>query len=114
MAKSISVLTLGALALGLLVTPATAFASGSGGYSGGGYSGGGVQARQVDPQRAAYSRGKKRFKRQITCKSCEYNDGVKGKDAANEVVAKINAGEFNLTPNERNDVITYIYRRYRL
>ncbi len=113
MAGKFTRIALSAAVLGTLITSAPVLASGSSGGASRG--GGGFSTQQArDPLDAAYSRGKKRFKKQITCKTCEHKDGVKGKDAARSVALQVQTGDFNLTDNERQDVLVYIFRRYRL
>ena len=102
-----------------VMAAAPAFASGSGGGGGGGYGGysggGGVSTPTPrDPRAAAFSKGKKAFKKQITCKKCAYKGGFTDGKTAREVAAKVKAGEFGLKPAERQAVLYYMSERYSI
>ncbi|MEP3050866.1 MAG: hypothetical protein ABJP48_07155 [Erythrobacter sp.] len=100
--------------------PDIAYASGGrGGGGGGGFGGGSIggvsgQRATRDPLRAAYSRGKRRFKKQVTCRNCEYADGIDDSATARQVALRVQAGEFGIEESDRNDVLVYLIRRYRL
>ncbi|MEP3225495.1 MAG: hypothetical protein ABJO01_05930 [Parasphingorhabdus sp.] len=95
----------------IVATPALA----SGGGGGGGYSGGGFSAPQPrNPRLVAYNKGKRAFKKRITCKKCAYSSGVNNGKMAREVAAKVKAGEFKLKPKQRQAVLFYISERYSI
>ncbi|GAA0465709.1 hypothetical protein GCM10009096_02930 [Parasphingorhabdus litoris] len=101
------------LAAASVMVAAPALASGGGG--GGGYSGGGFGASQPrDPRAAAFSQGKRAFKKRITCKKCEYKGGFTDGKTAREVAARVKAGEFNLKPRQRQAVLYYMSERYSI
>lgn len=103
-------LVLAALSV-MVATPAFASGGGSGGgYSSGGY--GGSQPR--DPRAAAFSKGKKAFKKRITCKKCTYKGGFTDGKTAREVAARVKAGEFNLKADQRQAVLYYMSERYSI
>jgi hypothetical protein len=102
-------LLMGIAAISLGLIPVAAHASGSGG-GGGGYSGG--YSQPVNPAQQAYSRGLSLFKKRITCKKCEYSKGVPDSVTAREVMKRVNAGEFNLKPQERSLIAYYVSDRY--
>jgi hypothetical protein len=104
-----------------LAVSVPALSSGSESGGGGGFSGGGFgsgtsnfpsEARQYDPAKAAYSRGKSMFKKNITCSKCLYAKGVKDGVTATEVALKVRAGEFNLSAEEQEDIMIFIKKRY--
>jgi hypothetical protein len=102
-----------------VMVAAPVFASGSGGGGGGGYGGysggGGVSTPSPrDPRATAFSKGKKAFKKRITCKTCPYNGGFTDGKTAREVAAKVKAGEFGLKPAERQAVLYYMSERYSI
>ncbi|MEP2102498.1 MAG: hypothetical protein ABJP02_00330 [Parasphingorhabdus sp.] len=101
------------LAAAAVLVSAPALASGGGG--GGGYSGGGFGASQPrNPREVAYSKGKRAFKKRITCKKCAYSGGVNDGKTAREVAAKVKAGEFKLKTKQRQAVLFYISERYSI
>jgi hypothetical protein len=98
-----------------------AFSSGSESGGGGGFSSGGFgsgtnsfpsEPRQVDPTKAAYSRGKSMFKKNITCSKCLYPKGIKDGVTATDVALKVRAGEFNLSAEEKEDIMIFLKKRY--
>ncbi len=96
-----------------VVVSAPAWASGGGG--GGGFSGGGFSAPQPrNPREVAFSKGKRAFKKRITCKKCEYSGGVNDSKTAREVAAKVKAGEYKLKTRQRQAVLFYISERYSI
>ncbi len=106
-------LSLSVAALSAMIA-APVLASGGGG-GGGGYSGGGFGASQPrDPRAAAYSKGKRAFKKRITCKKCEYKGGFTDGKTAREVAARVKAGEFDLKAKQRQAVLYYMSERYSI
>ena len=102
-------LVLAAIAVAI-ATPALA-SGGGGGYSSGGYSGG---SQTRDPRAAAFSKGKKQFRKSITCKKCAYKGGFTDGKTAREVAAKVKAGAFNLNASQRQSVLYYMAERYSI
>ncbi len=102
------------LATASVMIAAPALASGGGG--GGGYSGGGGfgASQPRDPRKVAYSKGKRAFKKNITCKKCAYKGGFTDGKTAREVAAKVKAGEFNLKAKQRQAVLYYMSERYSI
>jgi hypothetical protein len=92
----------------LLLAPISALASGSG-SGGGNYP---VPSAPRDPYADAYARGKSQFKKRITCKKCEYSQGVHDSVTAGKVAMRVKAGEFQLTEKQRSDVMTFLRQRY--
>lgn len=92
----------------------TAFASGTGGGGGSGYgSGSGAySSAPYDPNIEAYSRGKSMVAKRIACKKCAFPEGVKDTPTAQKVAARVRAGEFELKPGERQQVLIYLSRRF--
>lgn len=97
-----------------MIVAAPALASGGGG--GGGYSGGGGfgASQPRDPRAAAFSKGKRAFKKRITCKKCEYKGGFTDGKTARAVAARVKAGEFNLKDRQRQAVLYYMSERYSI
>jgi hypothetical protein len=94
----------------LLLAPISAVASGSGGGGGGGnYP---APSAPRDPYADAYARGKSQFKKRITCKKCEYSQGVHDSVTAGKVAMRVKAGEFQLTEKQRGDVMIFLRQRY--
>lgn len=102
------------LAFAALVATTPALASGSGSGGGGGYGGGGFypQGGLIDPADAAYSRGQSHFRKRISCKTCPHPKGVSKDVGASEIAAKVRAGEFGFSVDQRADVMFYLKRRY--
>lgn len=98
------------LATASVMVTVPALASGGGGFSGGGF--GTSQSR--DPRAAAFSKGKRAFKKRITCKKCAYNGGFTDGKTAREVAAKVRAGEFNLKAAQRQAMLYYMSERYSI
>jgi hypothetical protein len=96
------------LALAVIVS-LVAFASMSAFASG--ISGGSYPAPR-DPLADSYARGKSQFKKHITCKKCEFPQGVEDSLTAAEVARKIKAGEFSLNDKQRQDVLIFLEKRY--
>lgn len=109
-------LTASFLILSIALAAPIAFASGSGGGgSGGGGYGSGIgnyPSTQFDLATEAYTRGKSMVSRRIGCKTCAYPDGVKDKATAQKVAERVRAGEFDLKPREREQVMYYLSRRF--
>lgn len=105
------------LILSFIFAAPAALASGSGGGGGGGGGGygsgiGTYPSTPRDPAAEAYSRGKSMVSRRIACKQCAYPDGVKDTPTAQKVAERVRAGEFDLKPGEREQVIHYLSRRF--
>jgi hypothetical protein len=91
--------------------PALASGSGGGGYGSGGGSYSAPSAPR-DPYADAYARGKSQFKKQITCKKCEFPQGVHDSVTAGKVAKRIKAGEFAFNDRQRQDVMIFLQKRY--
>ena len=103
------------VALSVLVSSATltapsALASGTSGSGGGG--GGSYPSTPRDPVAEAYSRGKSMVKKRIACKKCAYPDGVQDTPTVQKVAARVRAGEFELKPADREQVLFYLQHRF--
>jgi hypothetical protein len=95
-----------------LLASAPTLASGSGGGGGGSYGNYPVTSEPRDPFADAYSRGKSQFKKRIICKTCAYPRGVNDSVTAGKVAKRISAGEFQLSENQRSDLMIFLQRRY--
>ena len=103
----------------VLLTPISLHASGSGGGGGGGYGGGGYGGASYpssstprDPYAESYARGQSQFKKHIICKKCQYSQGVHESVTASEVAKRVKAGEFQLTQQQRADMMIFLQNRY--
>ena len=100
----------------VLATTAILLASGAiaSGTSGGGYGGGSgsYPSTPRDPAAEAYSRGKSMVSKRISCKKCAHPEGVKDTQTAKKVAARVRAGEFELKPEQREQVLYYLSRRF--
>ncbi len=108
MQSAVSILALAAL-VSALAYPALASGTSGSGYGGGG---GSYNFAPRDPEAEAYSRGKSMVSRRIACKKCAYPDGVKDASTAQEVVTRVQSGEFDLKPEQREQVLFYLSRRF--
>jgi hypothetical protein len=95
----------------VITAPTATFASGSGGY---GSAGGSFPEQRAprDPYADAYARGKSQFKKRITCKTCEFSQGVHDSVTAGKVAKRVKSGEFQLSAAQRADVMIFLQRRY--
>jgi len=98
----------------MIAVPAVASGGGGGGggFSGGGFGSGG--ASQRDPRAAAYSKGRKAFRKRITCKKCDHAGGFTDSKTARSVAAKVKAGGYNLKSRDRKAVLYYMSERYSI
>jgi len=105
MKRMIVSLVLGAMAAA--ATPALASGSG-GGAAGGGFN-------NFDPvlseQQRLEERGRSQVKKRITCKACEYKDGVTPQNAG-AIAQAVRGGAFELTQKDRVAVLAYLKQRY--
>ncbi len=103
--------TISLLAFAAMLAAPMALASGT---SGGGYGSGSgsYPSTPRDPAAEAYSRGKSMVKKRIACKKCAYPDGVQDTPTAQKVAARVQAGEFELKPADREQVLFYLQRRF--
>jgi hypothetical protein len=106
-----SVFNISLLALAVILASPSAIASGT---SGGGYGSGSgsYPSTPRDPAAEAYSRGKSMVKKRIACKKCAYPDGVQDTPTAQKVAERVRAGEFDLKPTDREQVLFYLQRRF--
>jgi hypothetical protein len=89
----------------------SASASGSGGYGSGGGSYPSTSTPR-DPLADSYARGKSQFKKHITCRKCEFPQGVHDSVTADKVAKRIKAGEFAFNDKQRQDVMIFLQKRY--
>ncbi len=64
----------------------------------------------VDPT----EQGRRVYLKKIACTDCPVPGGVSDKSAAMTLVERLNANEFSLSRRERNAVVSYLNRRWRL
>lgn len=104
-------ITISLLAFAAMLAAPPASASGR---SGGGYGSGISSYPSIpqDPAAEAYSRGKSMVKKRIACKKCAYPDGVQDTPTAQKLAARVRAGEFELKPADREQVLFYLQRRF--
>lgn len=95
-----------------LLASAPVLASGSGSGGGGGSYPSSSPSAPRDPYADAYSRGKSQFKKRITCKKCDYPQGVHDSVTAGKVAKRVSSGEFQLTEKQRSDLMIFLQRRY--
>ncbi len=93
-----------------LVASVPVIASGSSG--GGGSYPSSTPSAPRDPFADAYSRGKSLFKKHITCKKCDYPQGVNDSVTASKVAKRISSGEFQMNAKQRSDLMIFLQRRY--
>jgi hypothetical protein len=99
-------------AMAAAATPALASGSGSGTGGGGGAIGGPNRFDPVlDQQRRLEQQGRTQVKKRITCKTCQYKDGVTHQNAAT-VAQAVRGGSFELTQKDREAVLAYLKQRY--
>ncbi len=100
----------GLLGLVMSVSAPVAFASGSSGSSvpSGGYE------RIRDPYQEAYDLGRRTLKRDVTCKTCLFPEGVKDRETALAVIARLETGELALTERKTAALVVYLDRRFTL
>lgn len=107
------ILTIAALALGVIASPA--FASGGGGGGGGSFPeprqrGSDFNNQQSEAQRLQ-RRGASQVNRKITCKKCEYN-GRLTSTTAPEIAQAVRNGRFDLSDRDRQAVLVFLRDRY--
>lgn len=100
-------------AMAAAATPALASGSGSGSGTGGGGSIGGFNRFDsiLEQQRRLEERGRSQVKKRITCKACEYKDGVNRLNA-DMVAQAVRSGTFEFTQKDREAVLFYLKQRY--
>lgn len=95
-----------------VTTPALASGSGSGSGGGGAGVGGFNRFDSVlDEQQRLEERGRSQVKKRITCKACEYKDGVTRQNAG-AVAQAVRSGSFELTKKDREAVLFFLKQRY--
>ena len=105
----ISLILLGLL---LSLTSFVSFASGTGGTS---FKP--APQQQIDPEKRAYSLGKKIFRKKVTCKKCAFNRKEMGPQKALDILTQLyeNPEHSNLlSDNEYQYVGFYLNKRYKL
>lgn len=105
------VVTIFLLALPAMLASLPALASGTSG-GGLGSGSGSYSLPPRDPAAEAYSRGQSMVKKRIACKKCGYPDGVQDTPTAQKVAVRVRAGEFDLKPADREQVLYYLRRRF--
>jgi hypothetical protein len=65
-----------------------------------------------DPYREAYDAGRRIMKREITCKTCPFPKGIKNRETALELIAKIQAGEIVLEEEKLVSLVHYLDKRF--
>lgn len=104
-----SALCLFALSLTAALQPTLASGTSGGGLGSGS---GSYQSAPRDPVAEAYSRGKSMVAKRIACKNCAFAQGIKDTATAQLVAARVRAGEFDLKPEDRGNVLLYLSRRF--
>jgi hypothetical protein len=107
--RHLTIMSLLALTAMLPATAVLASGTAGGGYGSGS---GSSPSAPSDPAAEAYSRGKSMVSKRIACKKCAYPAGVGDTPTAQKVAARVRAGEFNLKPAEREQVLYYLSRRF--
>ncbi|MBA4766838.1 MAG: hypothetical protein H2049_04275 [Porphyrobacter sp.] len=97
-------------AMAVAATPALASGSGSGG---GGASAGGSNSFDpvLEQQRRLEQQARSQIKKRISCKTCQYKEGVTRQNAG-AVAAAVRGGSFELTQKDREVVLAYLKQRY--
>lgn len=97
-------------AMAVAATPALASGSGSGG---GGASIGGSNSFDpvLEQQRRLEQQARSQIKKRISCKTCQYKEGVTRQNAS-AVAAAVRGGSFELTQKDREVVLAYLKQRY--
>lgn len=96
-------------AMAAAATPVLASGSGTGsGASVGGFN---RFDSVLDQQRQLEERGRSQVKKRITCKACEYKDGVTRQNAGT-VAQAVRSGTFEFTQKDREAVLFYLKQRY--
>lgn len=96
-------------AVAAAATPALASGSGKGG--GGSVGGFNNFDSVVEQQRRFEEQGRAQVKKRITCKACEYKDGVT-RENAGTIAQSVRGGKFQLTDKDRQAVLAYLKQRY--
>lgn len=98
-------------AMAVAATPALASGSGSGG--GGGASIGGSNSFDpvLEQQRRLEQQARSQIKKRISCKTCQYKEGVTRQNAG-AVAEAVRGGSFELTQKDREVVLAYLKQRY--
>ena len=95
----------------LSVTAAPALASGSGSSAGAGLGAGNPFASRLTEEDRLQQRGRAQLKKRVTCKTCEYADGV-NKANAGEVAQAVRSGKFAFAEKDQAAVLHYLRQRY--
>ncbi|MBA4051484.1 MAG: hypothetical protein C0472_06260 [Erythrobacter sp.] len=95
-------------AMAVAATPALASGSGSGPAPIGG-------SKSFDPvleqQRRLEQQARSQIKKRISCKTCQYKEGVTRQNAG-AVAEAVRGGSFELTQKDREVVLAYLKQRY--
>jgi hypothetical protein len=95
----------------LSVTAAPALASGSGSSARAGLGAGSPFASGFSEEERLQQRGRSQLKKRVTCKTCEYADGVNKANAA-EVAQAVRDGKFAFPEKDKAAVLHYLRQRY--
>lgn len=97
-------------AMAVAATPALASGSGSGG---GGASIGGSNSFDpvLEQQRRLEQQARAQIKKRISCKTCQYKEGVTRQNAG-AVAEAVRGGSFEFTQKDREAVLAYLKQRY--
>lgn len=105
-------ISLALTALSVTASPALASGSGSSGPSAvAGFGGGDPFASRLTEEQRLEQRGRAQLKKRVTCKTCEYADGVT-KGNAGEVAQAVRSGKFAFPEKDQVAVLHYLRQRY--
>lgn len=102
-----------ALLAALATASVPALASGSGSGSGGGFGANNPFASGFPERDLVEQRGRAQVRTRITCKTCDYKDGVNKRNAG-EVAEAVRSGKFELSEKDQAAVLHYLRKRYRV
>lgn len=106
------VISLALTAMTVMAAPALASGSGSSGPgAAAGFGGGDPFASALTEEQRLQQRGRVALKKRVTCKTCEYKDGVT-KTNAGEVAQAVRDGKFAFADKEQAAVLHYLRKRY--
>lgn len=90
----------------IVLSAAAALSLSSASYASGGVGGGSAAD--------SYARGRAVVGRLLACKKCPYAGGLKDADRALEALAKIEAGEIEMTETQAHAASLFLTRRFKL
>lgn len=68
----------------------------------------------IDPYSEATKLGRTTLRREVTCRTCLFPDGVKDRETAMSVIAKMQSGELVLPEDKQLSLVHYLDRKYDL